>query len=1262
MFETEVNKTNSMHNTAHGEWLKKESNFEDKLETMTNDLESLKNALTCSQSQLTLVTEEKNQLLQTVDRLTAQLKSLTEEKREMNAILDVKLNNEIVIKAEYTNLLKKHQILQKLSQRNEQQLSRLNCELPAIVQTALIQAVNSVRAVAEDQLGSAYNRLEMAEKRLEVQTKLLRGLDLASSDLKNNEKTQQTEDVKRWFYCQLAGMLSLLNRSGFIQKPESKSVQSARTENETKRQSLTRLHIPAPPWRESRKASECTNSRRQTPKRSEVLSSPPIQEDTAIITWSQIDEIISKIHRQLTYGHPTDRVNVERLRTLETDNQVLRRKLVQLRSKFDRTRTCPGEGAINHRPIGQDTVACSTRCTSSRCHNSRSGLHSSSREQLEARCFRALNEASRWRQRFKQQAVTLRAEQERLAMMQVNQQSDYRLRDKFLHSVCQLITEASRQIDRVVQKHISRLACTAPVVDTEGHSHRPYGGWFRTENSSIGRSGEQAYDDESVCPPLNANLNEPDELQIRPKTHTRGHRLQNGASANGDGDGVHLTRYNQWSSDLHIVKLVPDAVRNPHHSRTQEDDAIHGHTNCNNNVEASQSPPMVIATHPNAHTHTVAKTLSASSSPQQTRSHVDDPPTKSGSQLSTWSDAVVVKSKSSDCSHSPIMSISTTLDLFDHEDSSICEALDQSKAISDQRIGEAGETEKSAITVLTKSDTSAMGASHSDPIIVRRSGVRDEGDLNRWLELRAAVRFELSRVITNVLRQAQRIADLQAELTEVSPHDVEKKTEPTSNLQPCPTGQNFQTSQWSTTTGEEGHCDSGLPQYLPTSNQLATRDCHSVNHDAPTSLSAIKIATTLTDLDRWKSPPVTTIRPRCIPTPLPTTTPTHTPEQPPSLDPVLKAASVGSIQSTTKRLTRTRYAVQRAKWKPVGGVIRPLAPRDQPPLLTRPRGITRRQPVHSSRPSVLGDKLSGGCVCTPGSLPSLTTRLHNTGNTSPRKSIDDPAGSSQTPKSNDPELAVGGGATAVDLPSDQPDHARPLPPLTSSVQSACVGAGLDALLPGKQRSLSNSDHVGRKLRGSVQIPRLEPDKSAVPVKPNTDQVVKQPFRKRGPFVKRMRGELTHADHSARHLNVIGVNEATKPSAPDTKGLPFNPNSGQVIQLNVNHYTKSSLPLPLRRLFSRVRVGELILKADGLAVYAVRIDVHVVKQPFVISPDASQTILVLDLHDSVEAVIDVENDKVVTKYEVVSLVKKRKPQLGQIEANALKAISPCVTDC
>ncbi|KAF8569204.1 hypothetical protein P879_06840 [Paragonimus westermani] len=44
MFETEVNKTNSMHNMAHGDWLKKESNLEDKLETMTNDLESLVSA------------------------------------------------------------------------------------------------------------------------------------------------------------------------------------------------------------------------------------------------------------------------------------------------------------------------------------------------------------------------------------------------------------------------------------------------------------------------------------------------------------------------------------------------------------------------------------------------------------------------------------------------------------------------------------------------------------------------------------------------------------------------------------------------------------------------------------------------------------------------------------------------------------------------------------------------------------------------------------------------------------------------------------------------------------------------------------------------------------------------------------------------------------------------------------------------------------------------------------------------------------------
>ncbi|KAF7261425.1 hypothetical protein EG68_01041 [Paragonimus skrjabini miyazakii] len=1201
-YETEMNKTNYVHHTANDDWLQKESRFEGKVKTMSNDLESLKNALTFSQSQLTLVTKERNQLLQTADRLTAQLNSLIEEKQEMNDILDAKLNDEVAIKAEYTNLLEQHQTLQKRSQRNEQQLSHLNCEIPAIVQTALMGAVNSVRDVAEEQLRNAHNRLEIAEKRLEVQAKQLRCLDLASSNLngrlatpllnctvrscgdsgqtqttlqchldfpkdrhyaepsKTKEKTRRTEDMKRWFYCQL--------------KPESNCIQSARTENETRRQSRTRFHIPAPPWRESCETAGRSNSR-HTPGRSEVIPS------------SLIEELISKIHRQLTSGRPTDQVNVDRLKTLETDNQVLRRKLLQLRSKFDRTRTCHGARAISRSPTGRNTsTACSVRCTSPPCHNSRSGLRSGSREQLEARCFRALNEASRWRQRFKQQAMTLRAEQERLAVMQVNQQSDYRLRDQFLHSICQLITEASRQIDRVVQKHISRLNCTAPVDDTKGHAHRQHGSWFMTENRSTGHSGERVQDDESVFSPSCTNFSVSDELRIRPKVHPRGHCLRNATNATGDGDGVQSTRHEHWSSDSPSGQMS-GAVHSPHHSRTQEEYVIHGHTNCNNNVGASRSPPLVIVTPLDARTHTTAKTVSSPSSPQQTRSRVDSPPTKSGSQMTRWSDAVGVNDENSDCSHSPIVSVSTTLDPFDHEDSSTCEALDQSTTITRQRIGEVGKIEQPAITVVTKSDIPSTGALQADPISVRKSGVRNEGDLNRWLELRAAVRFELGRVIANVLRHAQRndslaqecleaIADLQAELTEVPPHDMEKETDATFDVQPHLAEQNFQTPQWSSATGEGRHCDGGLPHYLSTSNQLTRRDSHSVNRNISTSLSAIQIVTIPTDVDCQTSPSVTASRPWCIPTPMPTTTPTHTPEQLPSLDPVPKSNSISSNQSTTKKLTRTRHVVERAKWKPVGGVIRPLVTRDPPPLLTQSRGITRRQPVHSIRSSMVGQKLSDASGSTPGSLPSLNGRLHSMGNTSPKNSTNDPVGTNNGPNSNGPELAGGGGVTTTDLSSDQPDRARLLPPLTSSQCTPC-----DALLPGQRRSMSNrssetSDLVGRKLRGSVRPSTLEPDNSAVLVKPNTEQAVKQPFRKWGSYVKRMHEELTHADRSTRHQDVLELNQTTKPLVPDKKDLPPNSDSGQVMQSNVNHHVKSCALLPLRRPLQRSHFHPTVL--------------------------------------------------------------------------------------
>ncbi|KAF6768118.1 hypothetical protein AHF37_09507 [Paragonimus kellicotti] len=397
---------------------------------------------------------------------------------------------------------------------------------------------------------------------------------------------------------------------------------------------------------------------------------------------------------------------------------------------------------------------------------------------------------------------------------------------------------------------------------------------------------------------------------------------------------------------------------------------------------------------------------------------------------------------------------------------------------------------------------------------------------------------------------------------------MEKETKTTFDLQSHLAEQNFQTPQWSSATGEGRHCDGGFPHYLSTSNQLARRDSHSVNRDTSTSLSAIQIVTIPADVDRRTPPSVTAVRPWCTATPMPTATPTHTPEQLPSLDSVLKSTSASSSQSTTKKLTRTRHAVERAKWKPVGGVIRPLITRDPPALLTQSRGITRRQPVHSIRSSIVGQKLSDASGATPGSLPSLTSRLHSIGNTSPRNSIKDPVGTSNGPKSNVSELAGGGGGTTVELSSDQPDHARLLPPLTSSQCISC-----DALLPGQRSSVSNrssetNDLVGRKLRGSVRPSALEPDNSALVVKPNTEQAVKQPFRKWGSYVKRMRGELTHANHSTQHSDVPEVNHATRPLAPDTKGLPHNSDSGQVMQSNANHHTKSSALLPLRRPVQR----------------------------------------------------------------------------------------------
>ncbi|KAA3676937.1 uncharacterized protein DEA37_0012980 [Paragonimus westermani] len=88
------------------------------------------------------------------------------------------------------------------------------------------------------------------------------------------------------------------------------------------------------------------------------------------------------------------------------------------------------------------------------------------------------------------------------------------------------------------------------------------------------------------------------------------------------------------------------------------------------------------------------------------------------------------------------------------------------------------------------------------------------------------------------------------------------------------------------------------------------------------------------------------------------------------------------------------------------------------------------------------------------------------------------------------------------------------------------------------------------------------------------------------------------------------------------------------------------------------VGGFTLKVDGLAEYGVRIDGHVVNQPFIIAPDARQTILGADFLDHVGAVIDLKHDKLVAKYGVVPQVRKRQTQFGQIEVNAPRAMPTC----
>ncbi|GAA38429.2 hypothetical protein CLF_109633 [Clonorchis sinensis] len=565
--------------------------------------------------------------------------------------------------------------------------------------------------------------------------------------------------------------------------------------------------------------------------------------------------------------------------------------------------------------------------------------HTSSIQALEARCFQARREAERWRRKWKEQQSELQIQRERLEALQVNQKADQQLRQEFLHSVCQLVQQASRHIDRVVQKHLCNLkeSGVQPTKMPTSTCHVLPDSTKRRRKTYI----------PSAMDPTMSSVQTPSK-----KSDVR-------FDPTGDGQSIHSKELSN-SSEKWADRLLPESQDIP--SSGQNGFEVYAHTNCNNNVGVSSSATSVSPSH---YTEVVT--------PQST-SHRCRPV-----ELHAWSEIhqalaeeftneipsdTVTKCADdgpSEDDRSIIDSVATTSDRFGSEEPSEVRNSPSFRKHS-------GDNEQTLLDdpvpkVQSRSMSAYSGMSLGE----------DQTDLNRWNDLRAAVRYELGRVVANVLEQAKQITELHLQITNPSLGPLE----PSSRI--LPAEHIDQPLEWTPASGESNCRNAQLFQHL--AHATSMRDISPpIERDPHISPATIQIAvppalitpsmepTILASPEIMSEPHLVTTSPPCQ---------LSVCNTPPSTHPLVPP--LPSLELRVKR-PKPPKVVEEVKWKVVGGVIHPAPTKTVRSTARRPSGpvqqIAKKDVVESTcsekvNPRTRTDCLSATTSCVPNCLPSI---------------------------------------------------------------------------------------------------------------------------------------------------------------------------------------------------------------------------------------------------------------------------------------------------
>ncbi|KAG5452862.1 hypothetical protein CSKR_111361 [Clonorchis sinensis] len=260
----------------------------------------------------------------------------------------------------------------------------------------------------------------------------------------------------------------------------------------------------------------------------------------------------------------------------------------------------------------------------------------------------------------------------------------------------------------------------------------------------------------------------------------------------------------------------------------------------------------------------------------------------------------------------------------------------------------------------------------------------DQTDLNRWNDLRAAVRYELGRVVANVLEQAKQQDSLAQECLEAITELHLQITNPSLGpLEPrsriLPAEHIDQPLEWTPASGESNCRNAQLFQHL--AHATSMRDTSPpIERDPHISPATIQIAvppalitpsmepTILASPEIMSEPHLVTTSPPCQ---------LSVCNTPPSTHPLVPP--LPSLELRVKR-PKPPKVVEEVKWKVVGGVIHPAPTKTVRSTARRPSGpvqqIAKKDVVESTcsekvNPRTRTDCLSATTSCVPNCLPSI---------------------------------------------------------------------------------------------------------------------------------------------------------------------------------------------------------------------------------------------------------------------------------------------------